>query len=73
MTNQIMNNELWVYDQSKMILLNPKGNYISPRSGCKLCSSNGEDCIYLYGGYNSQEGDFFNDLYRYDLPANRIE
>eukprot|EP00403_Amphidinium_massartii_P044184 CAMPEP_0178456924 /NCGR_PEP_ID=MMETSP0689_2-20121128/46746_1 /TAXON_ID=160604 /ORGANISM="Amphidinium massartii, Strain CS-259" /LENGTH=777 /DNA_ID=CAMNT_0020083147 /DNA_START=45 /DNA_END=2376 /DNA_ORIENTATION=- len=37
------------------------------RSGAQACVWNGS--VYFFGGYTKKDGDYFNDVYKYDLTA----
>lgn len=47
-----------------------KGKVPNPRSGCKGVSD-GFD-IYYFGGYTFKKGEYFSDLYRFDVKSLRF-
>lgn len=60
-------NDLHVYDiyLSKWTLLPNKGKQPMPRSGAK--GVHFEDKLYFFGGYQKKSGNFYRDLFYYDL------
>jgi len=63
-------NDFYSYDLktkyfSKII---PSGVFPTPRSGTKLSVSS--SFIYLFGGYTQKDGEYFSDLYKYEISTN---
>jgi N-acetylneuraminic acid mutarotase len=60
-------NDLHSYDvhMNKWTLLPSKGKVPLPRSGAK--GVHYEDKLYFFGGYQKKSGNFYKDLFYYDL------
>jgi len=44
-----------------------KGQLPHPRSGARGITLPNSDCLYYFGGYQKKSGDYYNDLFFYDL------
>lgn len=64
-------NDLYSYDifYSRWDKLLQQGDIPSPRSGARGVAY--KDCLYFFGGYSKQSGEYYNDLFRYDLDRRR--
>lgn len=62
-------NDIYRYD-----VRNKSWNCIDPVSGCAPSARSGSkavvcrDSIYFFGGYTKKDGDYFNDLFEFNIP-----
>ena len=48
--------------------IKPSDTFPTPRSGTKLSINSSN--IYFFGGYTNKDGDYFSDIYKYDILTN---
>ena len=58
--------------KKKWTLIIAKGVPPHERSGCKavIVNINNQKDIYFFGGYTFRKGDYFKDLFRFELKNN---
>jgi N-acetylneuraminic acid mutarotase len=66
-------NDLYSFDiySSRWDLMIAQGDLPTPRSGARGAPH--MDSLYFFGGYSKQSGEYYNDLFRYDLNRKRWE